>query len=193
VFYLYNEYRRINGVSYCMAQNHPIANDNITLINQLSACIAILSRAQYQQINYDLNSGSIGAHVRHIIEHYQALFAEPHNINYDARKRDPHIEKEPDIALKALSNIIKQLKQTSDDAECWVKCATNLSDDNPPVVSSISRELTFLFSHTTHHMAIIRILALAQALAIPDGFGKAASTQRFEANQVKQHKQETHV
>lgn len=168
----------------CITQ---LASDNISLLNQLQALINELSVSQYGFNNGDISSGTIGAHVRHVIEHYQSFLKEPADIDYDERPRNQLLETNPVAALTTieatsleLEALARQLTLHSVEP-VLVSCATNTQFAAKPVHSSCARELIFLASHTTHHMAIIRILAKLQGKNVAENFGKAASTQQYES------------
>jgi hypothetical protein len=156
-------------------------HDNNVLIEQLIAFINTLSETQFND-GLNINSGTIGAHVRHVIDHYQSLLFATNCIDYDARARDNDVETKPVIAITKLNTLIDELNKISTDKIVDVLCSTNSEFEITPSTSSLRRELVFLHSHTTHHMAIIRILALSMKLPISRDFGKAASTRKFEHN-----------
>jgi len=146
--------------------------------------INTLSEAQFND-GLNMNSGTIGAHVRHVVEHYQSLLLGSDNadtINYDNRSRNHAIETQPATAVAALKSLTSALQHITTDKIVDVLCSTNTAPQTNPTTSSLRRELVFVHSHTTHHMAIIRILALSMKLPISIDFGKAASTQKFEHN-----------
>lgn len=133
----------------------------------------------------NINSGTIGAHVRHVVEHYQSLLLgsdNADNIDYDNRSRNSAIETQTATAITTLNKLIIALQQITADKIVDVLCSTNTDAKTNPTTSSLRRELVFVHSHTTHHMAIIRILALLMNVPINENFGKAASTQKFEHN-----------
>ncbi|MDA8621136.1 hypothetical protein N9L48_00650 [Psychrosphaera sp.] len=158
-----------------------IAKDNTQVLNQLFDFLESLDPIQYLNSTQDHGS-SLGAHVRHIIEHYQSVLTGISNINYDARKRDLTIETSVSNAKYHIGLITALLADVNADAEVSVICATNTEARSPKVSSSLARELVFLYSHTTHHMAIIKLLSAAMGLKLDDSFGKAASTRVFESN-----------
>jgi len=157
-----------------------LVQDNSTLLTQLKHLLASLSDANYRSPFEQLQSGGIGAHARHIFDHYDALFRHTPTVNYDARERDERLELERDIALEKIEHLIIELGALKEDRNLEVISTTNTLRQPAPCLSSIARELNFLHSHTTHHMAIIRLLCLHLSLDIDSNFGKAMSTQKFE-------------
>lgn len=158
-----------------------IANDNEQVLNQLLRFLESLDSIQYLNSSQDHGS-SIGAHVRHIIEHYQSALVNQSTVNYDQRKRDPNIEASVSVAKQHIELVVNALGCIKVDTAVSVICATNAELSSSKVNSSMARELVFLYSHTTHHMAIIKLLSTSMGVTLDDSFGKAASTRAFESN-----------
>ena len=159
-----------------------VASDNIQLLRELSQLTQKLSQDAYSVNNESLQSGSVGAHVRHIIEHYISVLKNNVMVNYDDRQRNKELELIPASARAELDRICCELELVTTDSPLQVMCSTISELDPPPAASSLSRELSFLHSHTTHHMAIIRLLSLNLGILVSPEFGKAASTKKFEKN-----------
>jgi len=158
-----------------------ISNDNKFVLNQLLSLTEKLSDSEFKIVKKQHGS-SIGAHVRHIIEHYQSFFSASFIVNYDQRSRDPLLENSTLLANQAINDLLTKLACAQNDQAVNVICATNPHKKSLPVESSLARELVFLYSHTTHHMAIIKLLAADLSLSLSADFGKAASTQAFESH-----------
>jgi hypothetical protein len=130
-----------------------------------------------------------GAHLRHILEFYQCFFdglADSH-IDYDARRRDPLIEKCREYAARAIEEIIHALEtshELSQERIVWVRMED--CDDTrvrePYMESSISRELQVLSSHTVHHFALIAMTLRLHGIEMDPDFGMAPSTLRYLAS-----------
>jgi uncharacterized damage-inducible protein DinB len=127
-------------------------------------------------------SGSVGAHVRHCLDHVQALDQAlvTRHIDYDARQRGNTIETHRRVALAALETARARLRALDDRwlAE-FVEVQTQIAHDGRQVVtrSTIGRELAFVISHTIHHNATLNVLLHRQiAFDRPLGFGYAPST-----------------
>ena len=158
-----------------------ISEDNVQVLSQLLTFLTSLDSIQYQ--NVPTNHGSsMGAHVRHIIEHYQSVLTTNLLIDYDDRKRDQTVQSSRSAATGQIKSLIQSLCSIQSDKSVAVLCTTNPAIAPSQVDSSLARELIFLYSHTTHHMAIIKLLSTSIGLSIDDSFGKAASTRVFESN-----------
>jgi uncharacterized damage-inducible protein DinB len=152
------------------------------LLAQVADVIRQLSDDAYQAAGPRGVSGSVGAHVRHCLDHVMALehALAAREIDYDARHRGGSLETDRWAAIAALDAARARLL-TLDDRWLtrFVRVRTQLARNARPVVtrSTIGRELAFVVSHTIHHNATISVLLHQQAgHDMPAGFGYAAST-----------------
>ncbi|MEL7310085.1 MAG: DinB family protein [Pseudomonadota bacterium] len=157
--------------------------DNISALQRLRAVIAQLNAAQYTAAVTPCDSG-IGAHVRHILDHYDALWVgiESGHINYDARERDRSTEVDRDAANQRIDQQIQKLhdlaeQPLSTDLTVCMDCGSQLSTQIA-APTSLARELQFLVSHTVHHDALIAAAAKQLSIIISADFGVAPSTLR---------------
>jgi uncharacterized damage-inducible protein DinB len=152
---------------------------NDRTLSELESVLLHLSDQQYVKAASPL-SDSIGAHVRHIIEFYHCFFKglDYGVIDYDNRPRNSELETSTELAKDYLENI-RLLLSAQDmshypDSVAVVACTDT---DNPiETGSNIVRELLFLQSHTTHHLALIALLLEQEGIKVPIIFGVAAST-----------------
>jgi hypothetical protein len=133
-----------------------------------------------------------GAHLRHILEFYQCFLEgqDSSHIDYDARRRDPAIERSRDAASAAIRSIVHALSTEIGlrrERIIWVRMEDAQSAGIRDVFmkSSISRELQMLGSHTVHHFALIAITLRAHGVQIDPEFGMAPSTLRHMASQAE--------
>jgi uncharacterized damage-inducible protein DinB len=128
------------------------------------------------------SSGTIGAHVRHTLDHVAALIAASPTaaLSYDHRSRGTEVENDPDAAVRellALEAAVERWSSRSLDEP--IRVAATLSADGDAIIgwSTLGRELAFVVSHTIHHQAMIAVLLERQGLALPhERFGYAPST-----------------
>ncbi|EDY83352.1 hypothetical protein VDG1235_2978 [Verrucomicrobiia bacterium DG1235] len=125
----------------------------------------------------------IGAHLRHVLDHYRSFLdgMEKGMIDYDDRDRDTAEEKDRDVALASLSEIAGRLESTELDVGASVRvkvCASTVGEDLKSI-SSFGRELQFLVSHTVHHYALIAIASRMQGIHPDESFGVAPSTLKY--------------
>lgn len=139
----------------------------------------------------------IGAHTRHIIEHYDTLVnawaaaekapATPCVADYDARERNMQVEANPLEAIRRIALIDTALGSTSGLSQgdmqrsVWVHTRGGLSGEhNFCTASSLAREIMFLNSHATHHFAIMQGYARERGQTLGAGVGKAPATVAHE-------------
>lgn len=126
-------------------------------------------------------SGSIGAHVRHVLDHVRVLVDCPQRrITYDRRERNTEIEHHRLEGIAALRGAICRLGANrcdrSDDDTLVLE--TLVERDQPPiaVATTRAREMVFALQHTIHHQAIIAVLLHDIGISTPAQFGYAPST-----------------
>lgn len=162
--------------------------DNIELLSSADALIEPLSEEEFNQTFEPYFVSSLGKHLRHIIDHYLTFFTELNNsvIDYDQRQRITKLESCPATARDHLQTLIQQLndlpKQFPQNHTVSVTMSTSsdCKQDRQPVLSSLSRELMFLHSHTVHHFALMSVQIQMLDKKIDDQFGVAPSTQIYE-------------
>lgn len=128
----------------------------------------------------------VGAHLRHVIEHYDALLspAEPGSVDYDKRPRDREVERQPAVArarLQALQDRLLQWTGVRLAAPLQVRGLGGLAGDfDFAVDSSAGRELVFVASHATHHFALLQAHCKRHGIPIGAKFGRAPATVAHE-------------
>lgn len=132
-------------------------------------------------------NSSAGGHVRHAVDHYLALLAaaETGELDYEHRARDPELETRADCALDRLRGIAAALAAYVDRGA--PDRTLRLASETVPgraVMTSLSRELEFLISHTVHHFALIAVIAGAHGVTPPPDFGLAPSTLKYQREQM---------
>jgi len=153
-------------------------------LRQLARFIESISPAQYAQSPPGAPSGSIGAHVRHILDHIEALGKGLGSslVAYDRRERGTAVESDPNAALTQIKTLIATITAIPDgDLSKSIGVELVLSSDKPSqqMQSTIGRELAFVLSHTVHHHAMIRFLAETLGIEVEDWFGYAPSTIQY--------------
>lgn len=127
-------------------------------------------------------SGSIGQHLRHVIDHYLALeqgFASG-LVDYNQRNREANIEVSVAAArdtIKAIQKWISSLTKTdltkSVEVHSDVSIFQTMSVD---CTSTLAREIEFVSSHAIHHFSLIGIIRSLQGASVPEHFGYAPAT-----------------
>jgi hypothetical protein len=124
----------------------------------------------------------VGPHLRHVIEHYEALVRCQGDavVDYDRRPRDRELERTPALARARLEALLRQLAGWPD---AMLQNAIRVQGKGGPAgefdfvtSSSIGRELVFLASHTTHHFALLQMHCLQHGIATDPNLGQASAT-----------------
>ncbi len=125
-----------------------------------------------------LGQGSIGQHVRHVVEMMQCLCAGYNSgiINYDHRKRDSRIETDTFFTSAILQELLSGLQQPDKGL------TLQQEETSDAVVSTFKRELLYNTEHAIHHMALIKVALREMQLDITgENFGLAPATIRYKA------------
>lgn len=130
-------------------------------------------------------AGPVGSHLRHVIEHYDALRAAGAGVvDYDRRPRDRELECCPQTAERRLLAIDRWLADAGDaalHAPLRVHGRAGLGGERAFTVSStLGRELVFVAGHAVHHYALVRDHCRRHGIEVDIDFGKAPSTVAHE-------------
>ena len=170
-----------------MASCTVLVEDNIAFLEQARDVVSRLAGAHYATTGHPVFGSGVGAHLRHVLDHYSNLLAglPTAAIDYDARAREAAIETERPAALRRLDELIAGLRELIGRQDVPLKVKMDCGDQSDPAgwwtESSLRRELQFLISHTVHHYALIRIILKIQGIDVSPQFGVAPSTLRHHA------------
>lgn len=153
----------------------------VRVLDELGAVVAVMTDHDYRAAAGAGVSGSIGAHVRHCLDHVLALEEglRSRTIDYDHRVRGTAVEHDRQAALTALREAAERLSALDDR---WlpglIQVRAQLTHAARPRMlrSTIGRELAFVISHTIHHCATIHALLERRAHRLPARFGLAPAT-----------------
>jgi len=102
---------------------------------------------------------------------------------YDNRERDLNIEQNKEFALHTIREILETLDPTREDFQIVLETLGEKGNEMK-IDTSFFRELWYVYEHTTHHMAILKIGAFLLGVAqLPENFGVADSTIAFRNSQ----------
>jgi hypothetical protein len=154
------------------------------VLSQLEDLLNQINAEDYHRKSVNLNQGTIGQHIRHTLEFFICLH-EGYNIglvNYDSRSHNTLIETDKTIALDAVRRVTDFVNELSFDKKLLLEVGYDpLSEIKVSVETNAMRELIYNIEHAVHHMAIIKIALneVARYVKIPESFGVAASTLRY--------------
>lgn len=166
-----------DSCSHEPAAVHPL----VGLLDQLFLLIETLTDEEYTRKPVDVVESSIGGHVRHNLDHIQALLRglPTGRVCYDHRDRDTAMERNRLAALNALLQLERELRGFEwDRVPRSLVLSALVAPDLPPVEvqTSPERELAFVVSHTIHHNALIRVMVKLIGADVTADFGYAPST-----------------
>ena len=156
-----------------------LTQHNVQVLEQALALVAA-----HQRIGSPAYAGPVGAHLRHIVEHYEALLAPPLQgvVDYDSRPRDALLERCPNTAAARIAQLIERLRElarTGADTDAPVAVRVHIGSAGQwpvEVPSTLARELVFVASHAVHHYAVLVAFCREHGIAIDADFGKAPAT-----------------
>lgn len=157
---------------------------NLALLAQATTLLQGMPASLYQKSEAPVFLSSIGAHLRHVLDHYDSLFdgIASGKIDYHSRRRDPETETNPEKGLIRIQNLTTELNSlASQNTDLESPLMLRVSNENPDflITTSLVRELYFSLSHTVHHYAVIGMIARHQGHEVPEEFGVAPSTLAF--------------
>src|ERR1700738_46903 len=106
------------------------------VLGQLTGSLRDLSLQEYTRPCSTLSDSTIGQHVRHIIESFQALGYgyEKGLVNYENRKRDKRIENDKELARQLLDQIVTRLDK--EDKALLLEASYDEHSDSPITLST---------------------------------------------------------
>lgn len=161
----------------------------INILDQLSDLVIQIKEADFYKPVEVLSRSTVGQHLRHTLEFFICLEQGLAQgcVNYDKRTHDKLIETDKSMALAAIDRIKRFLMQSVTDKSLVLEVGYDIkSEDFLMVGSTYMRELVYNIEHAVHHMALIKIgiKECASYVCLPDDFGVAASTMRYQESLV---------
>ena len=150
-------------------------------LQQLADLLAITSDAQYNRKPVGVIPSSLGGHVRHCLDHFEALCtgAITGVVDYDDRQRGTAVETDRIAAMSAIQRLRLQIEALDESVLArTVRVPSIIAGDGTSIEtrSSLGRELAFVLSHTVHHNALVAAMCRTLGITIPDRFGYAPAT-----------------
>ncbi|MBL4671345.1 MAG: DinB family protein [Arenicella sp.] len=164
-----------------MSQNNNLLQANIDALGEGAALLALLKPEQYTRAYKPTFHSTIGAHFRHVLEHYRCFIRQLETgiICYDDRERDLPLERDFAYAnqtLIELQGALRDLEQQNLDKPCQLRD----QQATESLTSTVFRELLFLQSHTMHHYAIIGAMTRTFGAQPSADFGVAIATREHQ-------------
>jgi uncharacterized damage-inducible protein DinB len=151
------------------------------VLGQLAELLDRLTDEQYTQKPVGVVPSSVGGHIRHNLDHVEALLRglPKGRIDYDDRDRGTAVELDRRAAVRAIRRLCDGLTDYPwDSTPATVRLTALVTSDRPAVEAETTpeRELAFVLSHTIHHNALIGVMARLHGVELPPDFGYAPST-----------------
>lgn len=161
--------------------NESLLQANVNALQEGLELLALLLPSQYTQGYTPAFHSTIGAHFRHVLEHYRCFIVQLNSgeICYDLRERDQLLESDFDYANQTINSLIDDLKQLS-ASDLNRSCSLRDQLASEAVNTTVYRELLFLQSHTMHHYAIIGAMTRSFGAQPAEDFGVAIATREHQ-------------
>ena len=166
-----------------MRDVHQLVADCVRVLEQGLALLERLDERLYAETpGLPVRSG-VGGHFRHCLDFYRSFLAgvASGRIDYNRRERDALVALDPAFAATKLRIIISELQRLPAEGEAGVLVSLEEEASVPSglprwCLSTVSRELQFLLSHTVHHYALVALMLRLRGFEPGEEFGVAPST-----------------
>ncbi|WJG09830.1 hypothetical protein [Aliiglaciecola sp. LCG003] len=161
-------------------------DSQLEIVQQAKQFLQDVTQHDYICTSNPHSSGSAGAHMRHIIDHYTALISgvESGIIDYNKRDRLSNLETCPVLAKTKWDDIehwFLQHSEVSLQHELQVISEISITQaKSVQVTSTLGRELVFVANHAIHHFFLLAVLRSLQGKSSPNSFGIAPATATFD-------------
>jgi uncharacterized damage-inducible protein DinB len=156
-----------------------------SVLGDLATAVRPLTVGQFARRDR-ATSGSIGSHVRHCLDHVDALERAIAGgpCCYDTRQRGTVVEHDPMLACARLAASRMRLRALDAgvlDQPLTLSAQVSADGLTVQAPTSVAREVAFVISHTVHHAALIAVLLEDMSHERPDRFGLAPTSPALEA------------
>ena len=153
-------------------------------LDKIHDLVQSVSDQQYVRSGMIGFASPMGAHVRHCIDHVDALLlglqeCPDREIRYDRRERGTRIESDRMEALESCTDRKSQvLKLDSESLGGSVRVLAMVNPEDPEMLfeSTGIRELLYVFHHTVHHLALMAAHAEHLGVSLEKDLGRAPAT-----------------
>ncbi len=158
----------------------------VSMLDQCRGLVVVLSEATYTTESRTLAGGTIGKHLRHVLDHYQAVLSgvgSDCSVDYDERERNVPMETDRGAAIEGIDRVLAGLDGVrACDPGLPLRLRVMVAADGTSLElsSTLGRELAFATHHAVHHQAMIAAIARELGSPVDVRFGRAPSTLHFE-------------
>jgi hypothetical protein len=168
-----------------MDNNEIEIESQLQTVKQAIEFLSNISVERYQHVLRPHFTGSSGAHMRHILDHYIALKQglEAKIIDYNYRHRESNVALCPKSAIIAWLEIKAWLVDVialDPKMRLSIICETSLTENKSIKTSStLGRELLFASSHAVHHFSLMSVISSLLGNSCHGDFGMAPATASY--------------
>ncbi len=159
-----------------------------TILQECATLLATLPTSVFTASSRLLPGGTVGKHVRHLLDHVHApidALGTPNRvIDYDHRERDTAVESNLLVAIGVIDRLERRLDGLDESAAgqpVRVRAMLSAQGETVTRASTLGREIAFALHHALHHQAMLAAICREHGLAIDPSFGIAPSTAAHEA------------
>ncbi len=158
----------------------------VALLDQCAAFIQTLPDPAYTADSMTIRGGTIGKHIRHVLDHYDAILVGVEAdsvIDYDHRERDVPMESRRPAALENVERTRRRLLGLTGlqlDGPARIRVMLAADGSEAELGTTVARELAFATHHAVHHQAMMKAIAAEHGVHPGPEFGKAPSTLNHE-------------
>jgi len=169
-----------------LSQNKNLLQTNIDALEEGATLLALLKPEQYTQGYKPAFHSTIGAHFRHVLEHYRCFIKQLdcRRFCYDSRERDQLLECDYAYAKQTIDDLSAALLSL-ESRDLDQSCELLDQQTTEAVASTLYRELLFLQSHTMHHYAIIGAMTRTFGAQPDEDFGVAIATREHQKSSTE--------
>jgi uncharacterized damage-inducible protein DinB len=152
-----------------------------SLLQQMRSMIEQMGDEAYTMPAPGRSSGGVGGHVRHCLDHVNALVHATRTgiVEYDRRRRGTDMETCRAAAVQQIAELIARLAALDEamlDEPLLVETQIDPAGAMILTRSTVCREVAFVISHTIHHNAIVAQLLAGHPVSLDARFGLAPAT-----------------
>ena len=160
-----------------------LLNSTHIALKQITTILTLLASQSKEKQQQLFIEQRIGAHIRHVHDHFRSLFIGLNTgvVDYNLRNRDSMEEVNLSISLSENKHILNQLV-TLNVASSKIEIISEINchaTESLQMTSSVERELLYLINHTIHHAAIIKHMMDNAGVSCPSEIGLAPGTATY--------------
>ena len=149
-------------------------------LDQLQLILTELNRLPDQLADNLYLEANVGRHLRHVLDHAEALKQALLSglVDYDQRDRGNAVETDRLLAMQTLS-LLRLWVQTEDLDNRRIAVASEIDCEQTHRMqfdSNLHREILYVINHTIHHAAHIKLALKQFGIQLPDAIGIAPGT-----------------